>query len=145
MDAKEYLQQINSYEEELERSCDKLARLRAKITKVTSTMSGDVVSGSSNPDKMTNTVDKIEKTKGKLNSDADGQILATVDVVNMISKLENPNHRRVLYKKYIQRKKWGRIAFEMGYTYRGIINLHDKAVVKVGEKIEEIKKNIDCS
>ena len=145
MNAKERLQQINSLEEEIEKAGEKLARLRAKLTKTTSTVSGDVASGSGSPDKMTNAVDKIEKTKGKMNSDADAQFLATVDVVNMIAMLENKNHRRVLYKKYIQLKSWGRIAFEMGYTYRGIINLHDKAVIKVGEMIEQDQKHIDCS
>ena len=145
MNTKEYLQQVNSFEEKIEKAGDKLARLRSKITKVTSAMSGDVVSASKNPDKMTDTADNIEKTKIKMNSDADAQFFATVDIVNMIATIENPNHRRVLYKKYIQMKSWGRIAFEMGYTYRGIINLHDKAVIKVGEKIEENKKSIDCS
>lgn len=141
MSVKEYLQQVNGFEEKIEKSGDKLARLRAKITKVTSVVSGDVVSGTKNPDKMTDTVDSIEKTKIKMNSDADAQFLATVDIVNMIAMVENPNHRRVLYKKYIQMKSWGRIAFEMGYTYRGIINLHDKAVKKFGEKMEENQRN----
>lgn len=145
MKAKEYLQQVNRFEESIEKGGEKLSRLRAKITKVTSSMSGEVVSGSKNPDKMTDTVENIEKTKGKMNSDADEQFSATVDIVNMIAMIENPNHRRVLYKKYIQLKSWGRIAFEMGYTYRGIINLHDKAVVKVAEKLEENQKTIDCS
>lgn len=145
MDTKEYLQQVGSFEEKIEISGEKLERLRAKLTKVTSAMSGDVVSGSKNSDKMTDTVENIEKTKGKMNSDTDGQFSATVDIVNMIAMIENPNHRRVLYKKYVQLKSWGRIAFEMGYTYRGIINLHDKAVIKVGEKIEENKNSIDCS
>ena len=141
MDTKKYLQQVNSFEEKIEKAGDKLARLRAKITKVTSATSGDVVSSSKNPDKMTDTIDNIEKTKIKMNSDADSQFLATVDIVNMIATIENPNHRRVLYKKYIQMKSWGRIAFEMGYTYRGIINLHDKAVIKFGEKMEENQRN----
>lgn len=145
MKAKEYLQQVNRFEESIEKGGEKLSRLRAKITKVTSSMSGEVVSGSKNPDKMTDTVENIEKTKIKMNSDADAQFIATVDIINMIAMIENPNHRRVLYKKYIQLKSWGRIAFEMGYTYRGIINLHDKAVVKVAEKMEENQKTIDCS
>lgn len=137
MSAKEYLRQVNSYEEDIEKAGDKLARLRAKLTKVTSAMSGEVVSSSKDPDKMTDTVENIEKTKIKMNSAADAQFLATVDIVNLIAALENPNHRRVLYKKYVQLKPWGRIAFEMGYTYRGVINLHDKAVEKVAEKMEK--------
>lgn len=141
MDAKERLQQVDSIEKEIKKDGDKLETLRAKITRVTSSISGDVVSGSKDPDKMTGTVQSIENTKMKMNSDADAQILATADIVNLILSLENKNHRRVLYKKYIQLKSWGRIAFEMGYTYRGILNLHDKAV----EKIKEIYKSIDCS
>ena len=63
------------------------------------------------------------------------------EVLQMLSKVENPNYYRLLHSRYILYKKWEQIAYEMNYTYRGITKMHGKALLA----FESVLESACCS
>lgn len=138
MTAKTYLQQIRIAEIKIEDGLEELARLKALATKVTSAMDGEMVSGSKNPDKLTDVVAKIIKLQEKINRDVDKYVDIKQDAVGMLAEIDNPTHYKILHSRYVLYKTWEQIACEMGYTYQWICQLHGVALLEF-EKI--LKKN----
>ena len=60
------------------------------------------------------------------------------EIMTTISKLNNTDHREILYKRYCQSKTWEVIACELDYSYRWILKLHGRALL-------EIEKFLKCS
>lgn len=135
MNVKEELRQILVDDAKINYKLEELARLRARATKVTSAMSGEVVSRSRYPHTMENTVDKIIALQDEIN----GMIDAYIDKKNrysaVIDSLDNPAHIQVLTGRYYDGKTLERLANEMGYCYRQICNFHGDALRAVEAKL----------
>jgi DNA-directed RNA polymerase specialized sigma subunit len=138
-DAKTYLQKIRLYDVQIYNKLEELARLRAMSTKVTSTLSGDVVSGSRSQDKLGNTVAKIMA----LEADVDRRVDALCDLkqtaMEIIDRLQNPNHIEVLHKRYFQYKSLEQISVDMGYSYRNVCYIHGKALQAMTALMNEME------
>lgn len=138
-DAKTYLQKIRLYDVQIDNKLEELARLRAMSTKVTSTLSGDVVSGSRSQDKLGNTVAKIMS----LEADVDRRVDALCDLkqtaMEIIDRLQNPNHIEVLHKRYFQYKSLEQISVDMGYSYRNVCYIHGKALQAMTALMNEME------
>lgn len=138
-DAKTYLQKIRLYDVQIDNKLEELARLRAMSTKVTSTLSGDVVSGSRSQDKLGNTVAKIMA----LEADVDRRVDALCDLkhtaMEIIDRLQNPNHIEVLHKRYFQYKSLEQISVDMGYSYRNVCYIHGKALQAMTALMNEME------
>jgi hypothetical protein len=139
--AKAYLRQIKLLDAKIEIGMEELEQAKAMATKVTSVMSGDVVSRTRNTDTMTDAVAKIIELQDKLNQNIDRFVDAKNEVLQMLSKVENPNYYRLLHSRYILYKKWEQIAYEMNYTYRGITKMHGKALLA----FESVLESACCS
>jgi DNA-directed RNA polymerase specialized sigma subunit len=50
------------------------------------------------------------------------------EVYNTIHAIENPTCKQILFKRYVQGKKWEEIEQEMNYAPQHIHRLHKKAV-----------------
>ena len=48
-----------------------------------------------------------------------------------IAKMDNPEYRDILTKRYLEFKYWNIIAAEMGYSTQHIYRLHTKAIEKL--------------
>lgn len=141
MKAKAYLRQIALLDMRIEIGMEELEQSKAMATKVTSAISGEVVSGTRDNDKMTDIVAKIIELQDKLNHDIDRFIDAKNEVLQMLSRVENPNYHRLLHSRYILYKKWEQIAYEMNYTYRGITKMHGKALLAFEAVLESEKSS----
>ena len=62
------------------------------------------------------------------------------DVVETINMLTNVNYMTLLYKRYIELKRFEQISIEMGYAYQYIINLHGWALKAIDTIIRKRKK-----
>lgn len=63
-------------------------------------------------------------------------------IIDMIQRLENPKHVQVLYKRFVERKRWEVIAVEMGYDYSYVQRLCKKALKKFEKTHTILKKDI---
>ena len=51
----------------------------------------------------------------------------------LIDTLKDGRYREVLTLRYLDGQSWEQVAVTMGYTYRGVIGLHGKALKVFGE------------
>ena len=134
MTAKKYLSKIRALDIKINDSMEELEQLKALATKVTAALGGEVVSSSSSPDKMTNIVAEIIKLQEELNRDVDNYVDMKREAAELLSKVENPVHYKILHSRYVLYKTWEQIADEIGYTYQWVCQLHGVALLEF-EKI----------
>jgi Ribonuclease G/E len=136
MKSKDYLEQIRILDRLINNKLQELEQLEALATKVTSVNSGDRVQASGSQDKMADTVIKILELKQEINADIDRLVDLKCEIIPMIDAVQDADLIDVLYKRYIQGKKWEEIALEMHYTFRWVLKLHGRAL----QKIDMIRK-----
>lgn len=136
MKAKDYLEQIRILDRLINNKLQELEQLEALATKVTSVNSGDRVQASGSQDKMADTVIKILELKQEINADIDRLVDLKCEIIPLIDAVQDADLIDVLYKRYIQGKKWEEIALEMHYTFRWVLKLHGRAL----QKIDMIRK-----
>lgn len=137
MTAKSYLQQIKRCDIKIDNGVEELARLNALATRVTSAMSGDVVSRTRNTDTLGDTVAKIIKLQEELNREVDRYVDLKREANELLSKLESPIYYQILHSRYILYKTWEQIACDMDFTYQWVCELHGRALQEFGKLLEE--------
>lgn len=140
MTAKTYLKQIRLLDKRIDDGLEELERLNALLTRVTSALGGEVVSGSKDPDKMTVNTDKVIKLRKMLNRLVDKYVDIKQEATELLSQVENPVHYQILHGRYVLYKTWEQIADEIGYTYQWTCQLHGVALLEF-EKIM-LKNNL---
>lgn len=138
MTAKSYLCQIRMLDIKIADGMEELEQLKALATKVTSVFGGEVVSGSKNPDKMTDVVAKIIKLQKDINRHVDKYVDIKQEAIMLLSEVDNPTHYKILHSRYVLYKTWEQIACDIGFTYQWVCQLHGVALLEF-EKI--MKKN----
>ena len=137
MTAKTYLNRIRLLDERISDNLEELEQLNSLLTRVTAAVSGEVVSCSKDPDKMTDVVAKIIKLREKLNRDVDKYVDIKQEAADLLSKVDNQVHYTILHSRYVLYKTWEQIADEIGYTYQWTCHLHGLALLE----FEKILKN----
>lgn len=126
--AKEYLSQIRRYDTMIDSMLDEVDSLYAMITRITPVLKDDVVSGSGQQDKLGNAVAKIVDLKERINREIDQLIEMKREASELLSKVKDPKHFKVLHKRYILYETFEQIALDMGYSYYGLCKLHGRAL-----------------
>lgn len=137
MTAKSYLQQIKRCDIKIDNGVEELERLKALATRVTSAMSGDVVSRTRNTDTLGDTIAKIIKLQDDLNREVDRYVDLKREVIVMLYRLENPVYYQILHSRYILYKTWEQIACDMDFTYQWVCELHGRALQEFGKLMEQ--------
>lgn len=73
-----------------------------------------------------NRIEKLEKQKK--------------EIYKIVELITNPTHKAILFKRYVQGKKWEDISEELHYENQHIHRLHKKAIAEVHKIRLEIKK-----
>ena len=137
MTAKSYLNQMRLLDIKITDGIEELAQLKALATKVTAALDGEAVSSSKSPDKMTDVVAKIIKLQEYINGAVDKYVDRKREALELLSKVTNPVHYKILHSRYVLYKTWEQIADEIGYTYQWTCQLHGGAL----QEFEKIMKN----
>lgn len=130
-DAKAYLRRIELLDAHINNKLNDLAALRSMVTKITATITPVAVSGSGNQDKLGDAIAKIVDLQDEINQKIDKFVDAKKEVSAVFEKLQEPDHVKVLHKRYIEFKPWEQIACEMKYSYRNVCYIHGKALQAV--------------
>ncbi|MBC8586064.1 DUF1492 domain-containing protein [Youxingia wuxianensis] len=105
-------------------------------------LNGDVVSGTRNPDKMTDAVARIIELQEEINQSVDEYINIKKEVNAELLKLEKPNHYRVLHSRYILYKTWERIACDMNCSYQLVCKLREYALMELEKILKGSNNNV---
>lgn len=74
-------------------------------------------------------LDKYERKRDEL-------IKARYEVVDRILTLRGPYQQEILFKRYVELKRWNRIAREMNLSERMVFNVHREALQKISETLQ---------
>ncbi len=74
-------------------------------------------------------LDKYERKRDEL-------IKARYEVVDKILTLKGPYQQEVLFKRYVELKRWNRIAREMNLSERMVFNVHREALQIISERLQ---------
>ena len=139
--AKEYLSQIRRYDTMIDSMLDEVDSLYAMVTRITPVLKDDVVSGGGQQDKMGNAIAKIVDLKERINREIDQLVDIKREAADLLAKVSDPNHYKVLHKRYILYETFEQIAIEMGYSYRNICYIHGRALQAFGKILHEEEKH----
>ena len=138
MTAKEYLKQYADAESRRKRLEDEYNKEQELIDAVRSTANYDEMPKSKTHRK--NAEDRILKLADKalaLNQARLDAIEIRQEVFNTVNKVDGPEGE-VLYHRWIMLRRWEEICVVMGYSWRGIHSLHNRALA-------EIDKILNCA
>lgn len=128
MTAKEYLKQVKDKWDEIVEQQDYIEELRTILEASGIRYDKEVVQGSGDPDRMTHIIIKIIEQEEVLEDMKYDYILFRLNVIEMIHKLKDIKHRKLLSCVYIDFKTLKESANMIGYSYDYTRELHIEAL-----------------
>lgn len=130
MKAKEYLQQLQWLDTVINQKIAELDDLRLKSQGTGSIdYSKDRVQTSSPQEApYVKLIGRIIDLEAEINTEIDKYVDAKHKIINQIQGLQNANYVALLYKRYVEFKKFEVISVEMNFTYQYTIELHGYAL-----------------
>lgn len=136
MTAKEYLDRIWRIDQRIERRCEELDRLRARLEKATAQITG-MPHGGSGGDWTDASVKAIELEQ-RIRGEIAEMVKVKNEVIDVINAVEDKRYRDLLEMRYRNGWRFEKIAVEMNYDWRHVMRLYHEALdaVKVPEGSE---------
>lgn len=134
MTGREILKSVRSRRIEVAALEDAVLEVETRLTRISPILS-DMPSAGGNNDKMADGVSKLVEIREKLNKKIDETAKFELSVMDMISKLEEPIYRTILYRMYILNEPLKEVAEKINYTYNYTCSLHGYALNEI-DKIE---------
>jgi len=131
MTAKEYLYQAFTISRLIKAKETRIRDLRDMLERVTVTLSDDKVQSSPKPDPMGEFMATIVDLEAECRSDILRLISCQKEIEAVINTLEQPEHRLILFERYVNLKKWEDVAADNGYSEKHIFKLHGHALAKL--------------
>lgn len=133
MTAKEYLWRVRDAERELKQLEQAYTQARADILHLKGiAYDADKVTGGKIGD-LSDAIAALEGYAQRLNAKWDELINLRETAKRLIDTLKDGRYREALTLRYLDGQSWEQVAVTMGYTYRGVIGLHGKALKVFGE------------
>lgn len=130
MSAKEYLQQLRRFDTVINQKIKELEGLRSTIYGVGSIdYSKERVQTSQSVNApFVKAADRIVDLEAEINREIDNFVNKKHIIINQIQCLQNVNHVKLLFKRYVEFKGFEVIAVEMKYTYQYTVEMHGYAL-----------------
>jgi len=111
--------------------------IRDMATRVTSTINDMPGAPLKNNDRFQDTMISLIDYERKINSRIDELVNLKQEINDVIGKLPRLEHRIVLAKRYLQRKRWEQIAVEMKYEERQVRRFKTEALNEADKILSE--------
>lgn len=133
MTVREYLNQVRRLDREIDEKQEMLGRLRAMAENCSSPKITQMPKTPSGKDKISEIIVKIVDLQNEINIRIDQLIDLKRVIIGQIDGLQNPNHRTILWSRYIMNRSWEQIADKMGYSIQNCYRLHRKSLAAFGQ------------
>jgi len=132
MNAKEYLSQALWLDQRIKSKLEQLDTLRALAMKVGANLTEEKVSGGNNTKShMENTVAKIVDLEKEINEDIDRLMGIKAEIMETISRVDDPISQIILELRYVNGKGWDEISMDLNYRDRSIFKIHSRALKEI--------------
>ena len=136
VEAKEFLNQYRNALitiRNLEAEAEELEMLAMKAT---ISIDGERVQSSGRKDRMAELAAKLADIEIEL-MDKRTEALSTMRKIGrVIASVENPDYRRLLHMRYVERHTWEEIAVEMNISYQWVCKLHGRALQEIEKRMK---------
>ena len=137
MTAREYLSQAYRLNRLANTKKEQIENLRTLSGKVTASYGVEQVSHSRNVASMEDTIMRIGAAQEDLNRQLNEIVRLQVEISLLIGRVQNVNYSQILTKRYLRFMTWNRIASEMGYSRRWVLEKHGQALDVVEKLLRE--------
>lgn len=137
MIAKVFLSEVKNKHDKIIEEQETIQRLRDTLEMTGISYDRDYVQTSPNLDKMASTFSKIFEHEDYLEELKKEYAKLRILVIDMISRLDVENHRKILNYVYIDYLSLKHTANKMGYSYDYIREIHTKALEEFNEKFPQ--------
>lgn len=143
MKAKEYLQQLKKLDIMINQKTKELEELRIKARSINSVdYSKERVQSSPSTDApFVKNIEKITDLENEINCEIDNFVDKKHEIIQQIQGLKNSKYIEVLYKRYVEYKRFEVIAKEMYYSCDYIKHLHGYALSEFEKQLLNLAPN----
>jgi DNA-directed RNA polymerase specialized sigma subunit len=134
MNAKQWLSRARFIDREIALLQKTKEETRDNLTKITQSYESDGAQTTKDPHKY----DRLVELENEIDQKVDELIDTKREILNVIFKVEDRNQRQVLISYYIRMKTLEKIAVEMNYSFRQIVNIRRHGIM-------EVQKLINCN
>ena len=134
MTTKDYLNQINRLNMLINNKLTEIAQYRELSCSISAVKNEEKVMTSPNQDKIGTNIAKIDEMERKLDEIIDYYIDKKNYIISQIQDIENNNHYKIMFKRYIKKNKNKKIANKTGWCWRQVHRIHAKALKAFEEK-----------
>lgn len=137
MTAKEYLQQLQRLDTVIHQKIKEVEdlRLSSRSTGAIDYSKERVQTSPSGETAFVKSIGRIIDLEVEINDEIDTFVDMKHKIINQIRGLHNVNYISLLYKRYVEFKKFGKISVEMNFSYDYIKHLHKQALKDFEDKI----------
>jgi len=128
MKIKYYLRSIKHNDDIINAKLEQIENLRNSMCNITSDMSSERVQ-TSNISDLSETVSNLIDLQNELTCDVDNLVNLKRMIINEIDQLDNCDYKALLHLRYLNFKSWEEIAVIMGYSYRNVHYIHERALI----------------
>lgn len=136
MGAKEYLSQAIWLDQRINSKLEQKKQLETLATRVTVDFTKEKVSGGrSTNSPMEDATVKLIDLCYEINEDIDKLVGLKAEILETISKVDDPVSQLLLQMRYIEGKTWEDVASALNYNNRTVFKIHGRALKEI-EKIQ---------
>lgn len=138
MNVKTYLLQLKRIDVQMQQLISEKEFLESQLTSTTIRPKEIQVMSSMPQDPMGDSIIKLMELEHAINERYDRLINLRQTIVAQIQAMDDPLQMQILYKRYVEYKRWEIIELEMHYSFQHLQRIHKKAL-KTFEYKHEIK------
>lgn len=136
--AKRYLNKVQQTDRLIARLKSTIATLRAGLTSQSYELKPDKVQTSGPGDALAETFARIDELEREIQQDIIDLDNWKKDTYERIGRLDDLDQRNILIGRYLQRKQWDRIAFELNFSISQTYRIHGAALSAFVQKNPEV-------
>lgn len=150
MTAKEYLSKLEELNIKLRQKKQELSDVQDNLGIIVKSGDGESIKvqtsfGGANGNQTEKQAIKIFTVENDIKNKIIEYIEKKNEMIDQIHGLDNELYIDILYRRYVKGEKdFTKLAYEMGYTYKYIINKHGEALLAFGKKYESLLKVKRC-
>ena len=130
MDIKKRLLQYSDLQLERIQLEEQIESLREQLTSIHSQSFDGIAAPTGESDKIGEMIANLSNLQTLYIRESNQIMKEMIELEKLMNTLE-PIERLMLRKRYVECKPWKQVCVEMNYSYRGILNVHSKALQKL--------------
>ena len=135
METKQYLNQIERLEKQIQNKLSEIYQLKTMACSVTvSNSDGERVQTSTDKDRLGSTVAKIVDLEKETDRLVDEFVDKRNHIIGQIDNMENADYYHILSLRYVSRDTFDNIADKTGWSKRHVLRIHGQALLEFEKK-----------